>query len=104
LFSPKNSKCTDKKENQIFLIHNEIQSEAVAKSYMGKGFLYTVKNGNKIPGFPWNLSFLILEEPTADRGKFCTLHILDFFFLQLGKVFLAMKGYFSPGWGMKFPS
>jgi hypothetical protein len=30
---------TDKKENQIFLIHREIQSGAVAKSYMRKGFL-----------------------------------------------------------------
>jgi hypothetical protein len=26
--------CTDKKENQIFLINKEIQSGAVAKSYM----------------------------------------------------------------------
>jgi hypothetical protein len=26
-------KCTDKKENQIFLIYREIQSRAVAKSY-----------------------------------------------------------------------
>ncbi len=31
--------CTDKKENQIFLIYHEIQSGAVAKSYMRKGFL-----------------------------------------------------------------
>jgi ribosomal protein S17 len=30
---------TDKKENQIFLIYQEIQSGAVAKSYMRKGFL-----------------------------------------------------------------
>jgi hypothetical protein len=30
---------TDKKENQIFLIYKEIQSGAVAKSYMWKGFL-----------------------------------------------------------------
>ncbi len=30
---------TDKKENQIFLIYREIQSGAVAKSYMRKGFL-----------------------------------------------------------------
>jgi hypothetical protein len=29
---------TDKKENQIFLIYREIQSGAVAKSYMRKGF------------------------------------------------------------------
>ncbi len=28
-----------KKENQIFLIYKEIQSGAVAKSYMRKGFL-----------------------------------------------------------------
>jgi hypothetical protein len=31
--------CTDKKENQIFLICMGIQSGAVAKSYMKKGFL-----------------------------------------------------------------
>jgi hypothetical protein len=30
---------TDKKENQIFLIYREIQSGAVAKTYMRKGFL-----------------------------------------------------------------
>jgi hypothetical protein len=30
---------TDKKENQIFLIYREIQSGAVAKSYMTNGFL-----------------------------------------------------------------
>ncbi len=30
---------TDKKENQIFLIFNEIHSGVVAKSYMRKGFL-----------------------------------------------------------------
>jgi hypothetical protein len=62
--------------------------------------LCTVKNGNRIPRFPWNLSFLILEETTAKSGKFCTLHILDFFFLQLGKVFRDIKGYFFPGWGI----
>jgi hypothetical protein len=30
---------TDKKDNHIFLIYKEIQSGAVAKSYMRKGFL-----------------------------------------------------------------
>jgi hypothetical protein len=30
---------TDKKENEIFLIYKEIQSGAVAKSYMRKSFL-----------------------------------------------------------------
>jgi hypothetical protein len=33
------SSYTDKKENQIFLIYKEIQSGAVAKSYMRRGFL-----------------------------------------------------------------
>jgi hypothetical protein len=33
------STYTDKKGNKIFLIYKEIQSEAVAKSYMRKGFL-----------------------------------------------------------------
>jgi hypothetical protein len=30
---------TDEKQNSIFLIYKEIQSGAVAKSYMRKGFL-----------------------------------------------------------------
>jgi hypothetical protein len=29
--------CTDKKENQVFLVYKEIQSGAVAKSYMTNG-------------------------------------------------------------------
>ncbi len=31
--------CTDKKENEIFLIYKEIQMGSVAKLYMRKGFL-----------------------------------------------------------------
>ncbi len=31
--------CTDKKENEIFLIYKEIQMGSVARSYMRKGFL-----------------------------------------------------------------
>ncbi len=31
--------CTDKKEYQLFLIYREIQSGAVAKSYMTNGLL-----------------------------------------------------------------
>jgi len=30
--------CTDKKENEIFLIYTEVQRGSVAKSYMRKGF------------------------------------------------------------------
>jgi hypothetical protein len=64
------------------------------------GKLYTVKNANRIPGFPWNLSFLIREN-TPLRGKFCTLPILDFLFFQLEKVFRDLKRYKNPGLGMK---
>jgi hypothetical protein len=31
--------CTDKKENQIFLIYKEIQSGAVTQTFMRKSFL-----------------------------------------------------------------
>jgi hypothetical protein len=41
--------CTDKKENQIFLIYREIQSGAVAKSYMRKGFLIYEKMRKYFP-------------------------------------------------------
>ncbi len=40
---------TDKKENQIFLIYREIQSGAVAKSYMRKGFLIYKEMGKYFP-------------------------------------------------------
>ncbi len=35
----KEGRYTDKKENQIFLIYKEIQSGAIAKSYMTNGLL-----------------------------------------------------------------
>ncbi len=40
---------TDKKENQIFLIYREIQSGAVPKSYMRKGFLIYEEMGKYFP-------------------------------------------------------
>ncbi len=39
LFFSKEGVYTDKKDNKIFLIFKEIQSGAVANSYMRKGFL-----------------------------------------------------------------
>ncbi len=36
---PRKEVFTDKKEKQVFLIYNEIQSGAVAKSYMTNGLL-----------------------------------------------------------------
>jgi hypothetical protein len=41
-FRPQPAPYTDKKENKIFLIYREIQSGAVAKSYMRKGFLIRI--------------------------------------------------------------
>jgi hypothetical protein len=38
-----------KKENKIFLIYKEIQSGAVAKSYMRKGFLIYEKRRKYFP-------------------------------------------------------
>ncbi len=35
----KEAKCTDKKENKIFLINKEIQEGSVAKSYMSNNLL-----------------------------------------------------------------
>ncbi len=66
---------TDKKENQIFLIYKEIQSGAVAKSYMRKSFLMyeekrkylTIYEDEEAVGHIWLcncsiLNFLIYEE------------------------------------------
>jgi hypothetical protein len=50
---------TDKKENQIFLIYKEIQSGAVAKSYMTNGLLrYGISSYIRKP-------FLICDFATA---------------------------------------
>jgi hypothetical protein len=43
------SRHSDKKENQIFLIYKEIQSGAVAKSYMMKSFLIYEEMRNMSP-------------------------------------------------------
>ncbi len=40
---------TDKKSNQFFIIYREIQSGAVAKSYMRKGFLIYEEMGKYFP-------------------------------------------------------
>jgi hypothetical protein len=38
-----NRYITDKKENENFLMHKEIQMRSVTKSYMRKGFLYYMR-------------------------------------------------------------
>ncbi len=72
---------TDKKENQIFLMYKEIQSGAVAKSYMTNGLLMGIRN---IWAFPHILgsssSYMTLQllhsEFPSIWGKF------DFLFYQ----------------------
>ncbi len=66
---------TDKKENQIFLIYKEIQSGAVAKSYMRNGFLIYEEMRKYFP---------IYEEAVSD---FALLHseTLIFFFISATK-------------------
>ncbi len=64
--------CTDKEENKIFLIYNEIQSGAVAKLYKRKGFLiYSRRKYMRRPLIIYDiydfatapfLNFLICEE------------------------------------------
>ncbi len=58
--------CTDKKENQILLIYKEIQSGAVAKSYVRKSFLI-YEEMRKADSHIWLckcaiLNFLVSEE------------------------------------------
>jgi hypothetical protein len=64
---------TDKKENQIFLIYKEIQSGAVAKSYMREGFLIYVEMRKYFP---------IYEE--AD--SLCNCFLLNFLICSMRKI------------------
>jgi hypothetical protein len=48
--------CTDKKENNIFLIYKEMQSGAVAKSYMRKGFLIYEEMRKYFPIYPYDFA------------------------------------------------
>jgi hypothetical protein len=63
---------TDKKENQIFLIYKEIQSGAVAKSYMRKGFLIYEEMRKYFPIYEEAVSHdfaTATEFPYMYRGK-----------------------------------
>jgi hypothetical protein len=66
--------CTDKKENQIFLIYREIQSGAVAKSYMTNGLLIYGKYFRISSRKP----FLIHDFATAPL--WISLYMRNFFF------------------------
>ncbi len=57
--------CTDKNENQIFLIYKEIQRGAVAKSYMRKGFLIYEEMRKYFPIHYMKRPFVIYDFATA---------------------------------------
>ncbi len=59
---------TDKKENKIFLIFKEIQMEAVAKSYMRKGFLK----------YEEICKYLVIYEEAVSHIGLCNRSLLDF--------------------------
>ncbi len=76
---------TDKKENQIFLVYKEIQSGAVAKSYIRKGFLIYEEMRKYFP----------IYEEAVSHFWLCNCSILNFliceenlilFFISAGKV------------------
>jgi hypothetical protein len=46
---------------------------------------YTVKNANRIPGFPWNLSFLIRENTHCGKGKILHIAHPGFFLFPVRK-------------------
>ncbi len=93
--------CTDKKENQISLIYKELQSGAVAKPYMRKGFLIYAEMRKYFPIYEeagnhiwlWNcsiLNFLIHEE-----------NLIFFFisvFLTLSCLWIYLRSFFSLFW------
>ncbi len=83
---------TDKKENKIFLIYNEIQKGA-ASTYMTKNlriYPYTVKKIYRIPVFFYQ-TFQKRENPYADKGFFGALQRRNFLSFE-GKVFLSLQG------------
>jgi hypothetical protein len=57
---------TDKKDNQIFLMYNQIQNGAVAKSYMRKGFLI-YEEMRKYLSIYEEAQFRIIDRMTQDQ-------------------------------------
>ncbi len=72
---------TDKKENKIFLICKEIQSGAVAKSYMSKGFqIYEEKP-----------KYLTINEEVVSHIWLCNCSILNFLIYEDSLIFLSVR-------------
>ncbi len=75
---------TDKKLNKIFLIYKEIQSRAVAKSYMRKGFLIYEEMRNYFP----------IYEEAVSHIWLCNCSILNFLIYEENMMFFLI----SVGW------
>ncbi len=58
----------DKIENKIFLIYKEIQSGAVAKSYIRKGFLIYEEMRKYFPKYEEALKILSSQKREGSRG------------------------------------
>ncbi len=72
---------TEKKENKIFLIYKEIQSGAVAKSYMRKGFLIYEE---------MRKYFLIYEEAVSHIWL-CNCSVLNFLTYEENFIFFFIR-------------
>jgi hypothetical protein len=57
--------CTVKNKNNFFPIYKEIQSGAVAKSYMRKGFLIYEEMGKYFPIYKEAVSYTVYDFATA---------------------------------------
>ncbi len=77
---------TDKKENNIFLIYREIQSGAVAKSYMRKGFLIYEEMG---------IYFHIYEEAVSHIWL-CNCSTLNFLIYEENLIFFFISVTLGP--------
>jgi hypothetical protein len=80
---------TDKKENQIFLIYREIQSGAVAKSYIRKDFLIYEEMRKYFPIYDEAVSH-IYDFATAFLNFLIYEENLIFFFISVGHRALFM--------------
>jgi hypothetical protein len=75
---------TDKKENKIFLSYKEIQSGAVAKSYMRKGFLIYEEIKKMCKYFP------IYEEAVSHKWL-CNCSTLKFLIYEENLIFFFIS-------------
>ncbi len=93
--------CTDKKENQIFLIYKEIQNGAVAKSYMtnclliyGEIFPHFLIHKETIPHI-WLCNCSTLNFLIYVWGKFSYLFDQCAVFVWIGVYFILILAVFS---------